>query len=83
MLGSDWAKAKRSFSNSNCVEARRHGGGVQIRDSKNPGPVIATSEESWAEFLAGLPVAARPVPAWPPPERRVRGLIAPDLDRPR
>jgi Domain of unknown function (DUF397) len=50
-----WIKASASDSNGTCVELRRHGASIEIRDSKHPdGPVLAdfTSAEL-ASFLDG------------------------------
>jgi hypothetical protein len=50
-----WRKAKKSFSNGNCVEVAPAGdGGVQVRDSKNPGGAILTfTPAEWDAFLDG------------------------------
>ncbi|MEN3357899.1 MAG: hypothetical protein V7637_1881, partial [Mycobacteriales bacterium] len=38
----------------NCVEVRRDGGLVQIRDSKDPyGMRLSFTRDEWAAFLAG------------------------------
>jgi hypothetical protein len=51
----DWVKSSLSFSNSNCVEvAALPGGGVAMRDSKDPdGPVLSFTAGEWAAFLGG------------------------------
>lgn len=38
--GAPWIKAKRSGSDGQCVEMRRHGGVVEVRDSKDPDPAL-------------------------------------------
>jgi hypothetical protein len=50
-----WIKATRSTSNGgDCVEMRRNGGQVNIRDSKNPaGDVLAPSPTMFAAWLSG------------------------------
>jgi hypothetical protein len=65
-----WVKSSYSFANGNCVEARwvsasasgdtncvqarPAGGGVQLRDSKDPdGPVLTFTAPEWEAFLAG------------------------------
>ncbi len=52
MLGTSWRKASRSNSFSNCVQVRLHDGMVQVRDSKNPRPVLHFSPEAFGAFLA-------------------------------
>lgn len=55
MLDQTWRKSTRSGSNGQCVEARRVGGTVQLRDSKDrSGPVLAFTLGDWAEFTAGV-----------------------------
>lgn len=47
--------AKSSFSSSdNCLEVATVGGGVALRDSKNParGPLLFTDDE-WRAFVRG------------------------------
>ena len=50
-----WRKARASASNG-CVEiAPLPGGGVAVRDSKDPaGPVLAFTRHEWASFLDGI-----------------------------
>lgn len=49
-----WIKASRSTSGANCVEMRRHGDAVQVRDSKDPdGPVLSFSPAQFAAWLDG------------------------------
>ena len=46
----EWRKAQRSMGNGNCVEISSVTGGVVVRDSKNPGPVLRYSATSWLAF---------------------------------
>lgn len=47
-----WRKSSRSGSQSNCVELAHHG--RAIRDSKNPGGVLAFTQPAPAVFLAAV-----------------------------
>ena len=50
-----WIMSSRSTGNGgSCVEARRHDGWIEVRNSKNPaaGSVQFTAEE-WDSFLFG------------------------------
>jgi len=51
-----WRKAKASQTNGNCVEvAGIPGGGVAVRDSKDPdGPVLRFTAAEWAAFAEGM-----------------------------
>jgi len=52
---SGWIMSSRSAGNGgSCVEARRHGGAIEVRNSKHPdaGTVRFTVEE-WDSFLFG------------------------------
>jgi hypothetical protein len=52
-----WIKASASADTGNCVEMRRQGNAVEVRDSKNPaGPSLRLSP---AEFAAWLHSARR------------------------
>jgi hypothetical protein len=54
MLDQTWRKSTRSGSNGQCVEARRVGDTVQVRDSKNQsGPVLMFTLGEWAAFTGG------------------------------
>jgi hypothetical protein len=51
---SSWIKATASASAGQCVEMRRRGGVVDIRDSKNPeGPALHLSTTEFAAWLEG------------------------------
>ena len=55
MLDQGWRKSTRSGSNGQCVEARRMGNMVQVRDSKNrSGPVLSFTLAEWAAFTTGV-----------------------------
>lgn len=36
-----WRRSTRSTNNANCLEVARSGPAVGLRDSKNPGPILA------------------------------------------
>jgi hypothetical protein len=47
-----WVKASLSTGGSDCVEMRRDGADVQVRDSKHPdGPVLAFEPDQFAAWL--------------------------------
>ena len=50
-----WIKASMSSNSGNCVQMRRaHGGGVDVRDSKDPdGPVLHFTRAEFAAWLDG------------------------------
>lgn len=57
MITDQWKKARESFSNGACVQVK-HGKSpliskriVLVRDSKNPGTVLAFTGSAWNEFL--------------------------------
>ena len=50
-----WRKSSHSGSNGHCVEVA---GGVQVRDSKDPGgPVLTFTPAEWRAFIATLKAA--------------------------
>lgn len=51
-----WRKASASTTNGNCVEvAPLPGGGVAVRDSKDPeGPSLRFTAAEWAAFADGM-----------------------------
>jgi len=52
-----WIKASRSGGSGNCVEMRRHGAAVQVRDSKHiDGDILAVPP---AQFAAWVGAARR------------------------
>ena len=53
--GLTWVKSSLSYCNSNCLEvASLPGGGVAVRDSKDPsGPVLKFTPGEWQAFLGG------------------------------
>lgn len=50
-----WVKSSLSLANGNCVEvAALPGGGVGVRNSRNPGGlVLRFTPDEWAAFLGG------------------------------
>lgn len=51
MLGGAWRKSSWSAYNGNCAEvAALPDGKVGVRDSKDPGPVLAFAPAAWREF---------------------------------
>jgi hypothetical protein len=49
-----WIKASRSADSGDCVEMRRHGDAVEVRDSKHPdGPVLRFTTREFAAWLDG------------------------------
>lgn len=52
-LGTAWKTSSRSGENGNCVEVRRAGESVQVRDSKDrTGPVLTFAPAAWRAFLS-------------------------------
>lgn len=55
MLTNSWRRSSRSYSNGDCVEARRTATTVEMRDSKDQGgPVLGFYQDCWREFLEGV-----------------------------
>lgn len=55
VLTDSWRKSSRSYTNGDCVEARRDAATVEMRDSKDSGgSVLAFHIERWQEFLEGI-----------------------------
>lgn len=49
-----WTKSRRCETSS-CVEAKREGNVVVVRDSKDPnGPELLFTEEEWIAFVGGV-----------------------------
>ena len=55
-----WRKSTYSGA-GDCTEARTSGGLVQVRDSKDPGPVLSFSPAAWEAFLAAVKAMGVPV----------------------
>jgi hypothetical protein len=54
MSSTAWIKATASSGGGDCVEMRRHGDAVEVRDSKNPdGPVLRFTHTEFAAWLDG------------------------------
>jgi len=50
----EWIKARKSTSGNNCVELRRNGTTVEVRDSKDPdGPTLKFNGAELDAFLDG------------------------------
>lgn len=53
-MSTDWMKASASAEGGECVELRRHGVAIEVRDSKNPGgPVLSFTPREFAAWLDG------------------------------
>ncbi|WP_444961214.1 DUF397 domain-containing protein [Nocardiopsis sp. M1B1] len=51
----DWHKSSYSATGSNCVEAREHAGGADVRDTQNrEHGYITVPASQWVALLAGL-----------------------------
>jgi hypothetical protein len=49
-----WIKAARSGDGNNCVEMRRQGAVIEVRDSKHPdGPTLGYTRDEFAAWLDG------------------------------
>ena len=55
MISQEWKKSSKSGGNGgSCVEVRRHGEAIQVRDSKDPtGPVLTFTQAEWKAFAEG------------------------------
>ncbi|KOU04655.1 hypothetical protein ADK86_08340 [Streptomyces sp. NRRL F-5755] len=49
-----WQKSSYSEPEGNCVELRRHGSSIELRESDNPDAVISTTREKLAALIAGV-----------------------------
>jgi hypothetical protein len=50
-----WIKASASNGSGGCIELRRNGAAVQLRDSKDPnGPILTFNGREIAAFLDGV-----------------------------
>jgi Domain of unknown function (DUF397) len=55
MLTDTWAVSRFS-KRTNCVEVR-HCDTVDVRDSKDPGPMLSVSPAAWRVFIATIKVS--------------------------
>ena len=54
MSDTPWITARASSDGGQCVQMRRSGEAVEVRDSKNPtGPVLRFTRDAWAACLTG------------------------------
>jgi hypothetical protein len=54
MSATAWIKAQASGGSGECVELRRSGDTIEVRDSKHPsGPVLRFTPGEWAAWLDG------------------------------
>lgn len=55
MTTTPWAKARRSNNGGNCVELRRNGDRVEVRDTKDAGdgPILRFTRSEFDAFLDG------------------------------
>jgi len=55
MISENWQKSSFSSAGQDCVELRRVGDGVQVRDSKNPeSGILDYTMGEWQAFIAGV-----------------------------
>ncbi|MBE2997195.1 DUF397 domain-containing protein [Nocardiopsis sp. HNM0947] len=56
MIDTEWGKSSYSGgAHQDCVECRRDGGIVQVRDTQNHAPeLLAFPSEEWAAFITGV-----------------------------
>ncbi|WP_433301529.1 DUF397 domain-containing protein [Actinoplanes sp. CA-030573] len=55
MLDQNWRKSTRSGGNGQCVEVRRVGETIEVRDSKDrTGPALSFTLDEWAAFTGGV-----------------------------
>jgi hypothetical protein len=58
MSDTAWIKATASADAGNCVEMRRQGQAIEVRDSKHPhGPALRFSPAEFAAWLRGAQTA--------------------------
>ena len=58
-----WIKARRSTGGGECVEMRRNGPAVQVRDSKNvDGGILAVAPEQFAAWVTAARRGEFPTP---------------------
>lgn len=51
----NWIKSSYSMTNGNCIEARRSGRLIEVRDSQNPaGAVLAFGSAQWDAFIGHI-----------------------------
>jgi hypothetical protein len=48
-----WFKSSYSSGNGACLEIRHTADGIEVRDTKDPGPVQRYTRKEWTAFLAG------------------------------
>lgn len=54
-VGGGWVKSSYSNNAASCVEVRRVGADVQVRDSKNADPaLLAIPASSWTSFVTSV-----------------------------
>ena len=53
-MNTPWTKAAKSTGNGSCVEVRRHGELIEVRDSKDrTGGILRFTAAEWDAFLDG------------------------------